>query len=236
MISMQHWTCVSYMNVVVFKGVQRLGQKYSHVGENFIFSFRQKSALLFALVCLTWGMLIPSFAIWTVLGTHWFRKALSDHPSCLSTGVHPWLVMFWQILSYLWISIYVFYFGITCNIERKRRLAENNMRLVESDDSRLRWGQISPAVPDISPFGGLSVLKKQQGLEPREIHALPTEQIVEGKLSMCHGMHCPICLSDFCMGDKVRALPSCGHYFHQACVDLWLLRRADCPMCKCEVR
>lgn len=232
MASMQVWTCVSYLNVGVFKIMQGLGQKCSHAGANFIFTFRQRSTLSLAIVVLTWAVFVPFFAIWTVLGTYWFRKALNEHPNCLSMGVHPWLVLFWQVLSYAWLSIYVVYFAITCAIERKMRRAERDMRSIESEDSLLRWGQVSPAGPDVSSIGGPGALKMQQGLQPREIGALPLEELGEGE---CSGMHCPICLSDFAVGDKVRSLPRCGHYFHQSCVDLWLLRRADCPMCKGKV-
>lgn len=235
MISMKSWICVSYMSALVLKGIHTLGQKYSPAGKNFIFTFRQKSALPFAIVVVTWGMLVPFYVIWTVFGTLWFREAVSSHPSCFSSGGHPWLVILWQFLSYAWIVTYIVYFLITCVIEYRTYVAERNMRSVESEDSLLRWGHISPAVPDLSSFSGAAALRMHQGLKPSEINGLSTEQIIEGRDSKYQGMHCPICLSDFCIGDNVRALPGCGHAFHQSCVDLWLVRRADCPMCKSKV-
>ncbi|KAJ1549789.1 hypothetical protein HK405_002302, partial [Cladochytrium tenue] len=52
---------------------------------------------------------------------------------------------------------------------------------------------------------------------------------------------CAICVSDFEPGDQLRRLP-CGHAFHAACIDAWLLgvsRPArwstvhnTCPLCK----
>jgi len=45
---------------------------------------------------------------------------------------------------------------------------------------------------------------------------------------------CMICLSDFESGDEVRELP-CGHIFHASCVDEWLRRCTDCPICKANV-
>mmetsp|Transcript_94121 Transcript_94121/g.304095 ORF Transcript_94121/g.304095 Transcript_94121/m.304095 type:complete len:263 (+) Transcript_94121:72-860(+) len=42
---------------------------------------------------------------------------------------------------------------------------------------------------------------------------------------------CSICIKDFAGGDRVRQL-RCGHVFHAACVDEWLRRCADCPLCK----
>merc|ERR1712146_709073 len=50
---------------------------------------------------------------------------------------------------------------------------------------------------------------------------------------------CAICKSDFSDREKVRRLP-CGHVFHYACVDRWLLGSVHaptiftncCPLCK----
>jgi hypothetical protein len=36
--------------------------------------------------------------------------------------------------------------------------------------------------------------------------------------------------------DICRELPGCGHVFHESCIDLWLLRRGDCPLCKHRVQ
>lgn len=233
---MRGWMVVSYIIVAVFKSIQKLGQKYSHAGENFIFTFRQKSNLALGVVCVIWMLLVPFFAVWTAMGTHWFRKTLAKHPSCMSQGVHPWLVIFWQLLCYIWILIYAVYFGISCVIEKRTRQAELNMRQIETADSIARWGRLTAPAPDIASLGAQGVLKGQQGLQPQEIQCLPCEQIVDQRRSACPDMHCPICLGDFVIGDTVRTLPTCAHSFHQSCVDLWLLRRADCPMCKCQVR
>lgn len=42
---------------------------------------------------------------------------------------------------------------------------------------------------------------------------------------------CMICLGDFDIGDGCRKLP-CRHMFHEECVDEWLRRCTDCPICK----
>mmetsp|Transcript_24403 Transcript_24403/g.79493 ORF Transcript_24403/g.79493 Transcript_24403/m.79493 type:complete len:182 (-) Transcript_24403:8-553(-) len=52
---------------------------------------------------------------------------------------------------------------------------------------------------------------------------------------------CAVCLEDFSAGEMLRELP-CGHQFHKACIDVWLLsastsdgyqcRIAACPLCK----
>ena len=43
------------------------------------------------------------------------------------------------------------------------------------------------------------------------------------------GVTCLICVDDFVDGDRIRTLP-CGHDFHPACIDPWLLNRSTaCP-------
>eukprot|EP00933_Yihiella_yeosuensis_P052498 TRINITY_DN50593_c0_g1_i1.p1 TRINITY_DN50593_c0_g1~~TRINITY_DN50593_c0_g1_i1.p1 ORF type:complete len:421 (-),score=89.00 TRINITY_DN50593_c0_g1_i1:82-1344(-) len=45
---------------------------------------------------------------------------------------------------------------------------------------------------------------------------------------------CMVCLCDFELADECRRLP-CGHVFHTQCVDEWLRRCTDCPICKANV-
>merc|ERR1719160_1403427 len=111
MSSMQSWLVISYVNVLLFWCLQKVGQRSSHAGENFIISLRQKSLLSASVILFTWGCLVPFFAVWTVLGTMWVTDTLMRHPHCLALGSRSWLVIFWQLLSYIWICIYVIYYG-----------------------------------------------------------------------------------------------------------------------------
>ncbi|OEL21264.1 hypothetical protein BAE44_0017716 [Dichanthelium oligosanthes] len=43
---------------------------------------------------------------------------------------------------------------------------------------------------------------------------------------------CAVCLDELRDGALVRMLPSCKHYFHAGCVDVWLLSHATCPVCR----
>lgn len=45
---------------------------------------------------------------------------------------------------------------------------------------------------------------------------------------------CVICLTDFEPGEKVRRL-ACMHLFHVGCVDSWLTKNRDCPMCRVDI-
>jgi hypothetical protein len=42
---------------------------------------------------------------------------------------------------------------------------------------------------------------------------------------------CCICLEAYVAGERVRTLP-CLHQFHVDCVDKWMARKAQCPVCK----
>ena len=45
---------------------------------------------------------------------------------------------------------------------------------------------------------------------------------------------CPICLKKFEQDDELTCLP-CEHEFHSACVEAWLNKAANCPMCRSVV-
>lgn len=42
---------------------------------------------------------------------------------------------------------------------------------------------------------------------------------------------CVICLNDFKIKDKAKEL-ICTHAFHERCIDNWLTRARECPLCK----
>lgn len=117
-------------------------------------------------------------------------------------------------------------------LERRLRRAEGDLRELESDDVLSRWGQVSR----LQDYTSLSV-GKQQGLTPAEINSLAG--LSPMLIGCCEEGHedreCSICLNEFDEGDMVRRLSVCGHSFHKSCIDLWLLRRADCPLCKRNV-
>jgi len=49
------------------------------------------------------------------------------------------------------------------------------------------------------------------------------------------GGECQICLEELAEGDELRTLP-CGHFFHTACVDVWLRQKSgSCPTCRCAL-
>ena len=48
------------------------------------------------------------------------------------------------------------------------------------------------------------------------------------------GKNCTICLEDFSIGDHIRILP-CNHIYHKDCIDEWIMKENNCPICRKEV-
>jgi len=46
---------------------------------------------------------------------------------------------------------------------------------------------------------------------------------------------CPVCLCEFEKGEKLKSLP-CVHYYHEECIDRWLMVGHACPVCKDSVQ
>uniref|UniRef100_A0A8I6YGB0 RING-type E3 ubiquitin transferase n=1 Tax=Hordeum vulgare subsp. vulgare TaxID=112509 RepID=A0A8I6YGB0_HORVV len=79
------------------------------------------------------------------------------------------------------------------------------------------------------------------GLAPDDIAVLPTFTYLAaspgrwgggGKAKAVGADSCAVCLEELREGAVVRMLPSCKHYFHASCVDVWLLSHATCPVCR----
>ena len=58
------------------------------------------------------------------------------------------------------------------------------------------------------------------------IEELPTRMIRDDL-----DQECPICLKKFEQDDELTLLP-CEHEFHSECVEAWLNKAANCPMCR----
>lgn len=43
---------------------------------------------------------------------------------------------------------------------------------------------------------------------------------------------CAVCLNNFSGRDKIKELIICKHCFHERCIDSWLRRAIECPLCK----
>uniref|UniRef100_A0A0E0EUQ0 RING-type domain-containing protein n=1 Tax=Oryza meridionalis TaxID=40149 RepID=A0A0E0EUQ0_9ORYZ len=74
-----------------------------------------------------------------------------------------------------------------------------------------------------------------KGLKRKALLSLPTVSFAEAAAAAEEEEErpeCAICLAEFARGDEVRVLPPCGHGFHAACVDVWLVSTSTCPSCR----
>lgn len=223
------WLLVSYGLIVasrvVYVGGTILATQDSG---DFLLNLRPKETTMRVLMSLTWLVILPFFTIWTVLGTSWLSDIHHFTPHCLPNGVHLWFLAIWQLLSYFWIIIHCGLGIVAWFLERKVRKAEGDLRQIEDADVLARWGQVSR----LHGYTSLTRMSTAGGLTPSQIGCLPCEILGNDSIEE----ECPICLNILHPGDAVRQLTSCSHTFHRSCIDLWLLRRADCPLCKRDVK
>lgn len=238
------WLLVSYGSVIAFRLMHVVGSRSStsqeqltldgnnNVGADFLLNLRHKGAMPRMLAFFTWLLALPFFSLWTFVGTKWFWDVMQKSPQCMPSEAQMWFSGFWLALCYIWIVIHVALGAVAFILERRVQLAEGNIMAVTDADTLARWGQIGR----LAGFRDLEG-PTATGMTPAEIHALPlisaTASDVERDSESCE---CSICINIFEEGEKLRCLPGCGHTFHRTCIDLWLLRSTDCPLCKRNVR
>ncbi|EER18461.1 ring finger protein, putative [Perkinsus marinus ATCC 50983] len=77
-------------------------------------------------------------------------------------------------------------------------------------------------------------LSNRTGLDQTTIDRIPLQPSTASREH--HQEQCMICLNDFAPSDPpLRVLP-CSHVFHANCIDEWLRRNTDCPICKDNVQ
>lgn len=87
-----------------------------------------------------------------------------------------------------------------------------------------------------------SPVLENRGLEESVIQSIPIFQYKKGEgkdaiieertRSSCE---CAVCLNDFQDNEKLRIIPSCAHIFHIDCIDVWLQKNANCPLCRTNI-
>ncbi|CAN4105838.1 unnamed protein product [Withania somnifera] len=80
---------------------------------------------------------------------------------------------------------------------------------------------------------GLSILERGlHGLEPLAVANFPTKQYSDAFFTCAEDTQCTVCLAEYREEDTIRILPSCGHYFHATCIDIWFQQQSTCPVCR----
>jgi len=230
------WLFVSFALVIVFRVTHILGTRAAEADSgDFLLDLRQKHAAPRVLSFFTWLIALPFFTFWTAVGTHWIWQTARATPDCVPTKTHLWFSVFWLALCYIWIGVHIALGAVAVCLERRVRAAEGSLRAVEDADVISRWGQVS----ELADYRALAGRAPGAGLTPQELSDLPAFEAPDDaaeQLEAGEECECSICLFQLRSGDNVRRLPACGHAFHRSCIDLWLLRRADCPLCKRNVR
>mmetsp|Transcript_6211 Transcript_6211/g.14855 ORF Transcript_6211/g.14855 Transcript_6211/m.14855 type:complete len:274 (+) Transcript_6211:104-925(+) len=228
------WLLVSYLSVIAFRLMHLLGVQTAPAGgtSHFLLDIRQKGWWPRLLASFTWTIALPFFSLWTSIGAYWHWDVQRHTPMCMPSGSHTWFTILWLLLSFLWIGFHAFLAIMALVLEMRVQRAEGELRQVEDDDTISRWGRVS----HIAGHWSLSTGEQQKALAPSEIAGLPSEVFCQScQDDPCDHLECSICLVNVNDGERIRCLPRCGHQFHRACIDLWLLRRADCPLCKADV-
>lgn len=185
-----------------------------------------KSVLAKASFTCTWAVLLPLLLAWTALGISWLSDSMHTNPECFSTeedkgGFFTPLVF--ALLQAICGMGALAYAVLVVNVWDAERCLKRNaaaISSVEDDDLVQRWGPIKRKAS--MEFSG--------GLLPEQFADLPRYVVAS------NGNACVICLGDMLEGECARSLPSCGHDFHRACIDMWLLRKTTCPLCNTDVR
>jgi len=71
---------------------------------------------------------------------------------------------------------------------------------------------------------------QNSGLSQARINRLPSSEAASQSTQTC-----TICMENFKIGEKLRTLP-CFHYFCAECVDPWLQRKDECPVCRVSAK
>jgi hypothetical protein len=95
----------------------------------------------------------------------------------------------------------------------------------------------NPSAFAIDAPGIMAAKAPCKGIKKKALQSLPTvswtaPERLEQEEEAGDVPECAICLAEFASGDEVRVLPTCGHGFHAACVDVWLLSSSTCPSCR----
>lgn len=232
------WLLVSYAIVIAFRSLHLVGMRNQQAGGgDFLLNLRHKGTVPKLVLSVMWFVAMPAFVVWTLVGTWWLYETMQYTPRCLPEGAHTWFVFIWQALSYIWILVHAVLGGVAGLLEGRLRRAEGDLRQIADADVLARWGDDFTQLPGYNslPRSGADNLG---GLSASEILALPgVSNYEETAASSCVdcACDCPICLTGIQQGESVRTLSGCGHCFHRSCIDLWLLRSAECPLCKRNV-
>ncbi|KAJ0112682.1 hypothetical protein Patl1_02717 [Pistacia atlantica] len=130
---------------------------------------------------------------------------MNDEALHLATEVMVMALVISVVLLFLGIGVLIFIH--ICVVGRTFRRGFGNGGNVDGGSN----GSMSMSRDDIEKLPCFDYIAKSKGSSP---------------------VDCAVCLDNFKKGDKCRLLPLCNHSFHAQCVDAWLLKNPNCPICR----
>lgn len=88
-----------------------------------------------------------------------------------------------------------------------------------------------------NPSNGGAGDAPKQGSPPASastLRNLPRVKVTAYDIAANESPECAICIDDLVIGEPALRLP-CDHLFHESCVEVWLKKSNECPVCRWEL-
>ncbi|PKA55655.1 NEP1-interacting protein 1 [Apostasia shenzhenica] len=134
--------------------------------------------------------------------------------------------------SVAWSIVYMI--DIFCSLLSGRLVCDKVEPVLHSAVQNQIRAATSPLYADFDFFETTG----QQGMPSESLQKLLKTSITnENKFVVTRKtVCCLVCLQDFQIGETARLLPCCRHIFHLQCIDDWLVRQGNCPLCRQDFR
>ncbi|KAI5063718.1 hypothetical protein GOP47_0022265 [Adiantum capillus-veneris] len=162
---------------------------------------------------------------------HYWQAKLMPGP-----GSPRYTVLITISLILLLVCALGMHFLIKCALKcsmRRRRNRESMAEMATSAKQTIEGPKIELELLPIAVYGKLSwpaPTAAAAGPCPPPPPPPPLSPCLRERESQC-----PICLSEFRHGEKMRVLPLCSHGFHLTCIDAWLSSNPSCPICRFDL-
>jgi len=208
---MQLWLLVACVTLACFRGIHIFGSPdYSDDFDPWCFQLFSSGTRLYGFLLV--GLIYPFFVGWVIIGTIWYIQADLRPSECFKDQREGWYFVLWLVIFYIWIVAYTTAIISSVLTFCREREFEHEFQLLLQN-----YGdEPFPLRPNWNP----------NGLSPRSINRFHVKCLEDDST-----VTCSICLENCSKAERVRTL-SCGHTFHIACVDNWLMRQGSCPNCK----
>ena len=157
-------------------------------------------------------ILIPFLYAWTIIGTVWYDQS----KSCLKMTEKykndlNGFFLFWLILTYFYLIIYTIF----------KVLFILHLRGIIQAPIQVR-NQQQPGHQTVNRLS-YEVKKSLPSCKKKNI----SDNTIDD---------CVICISNIENNDVIKILPNCLHFYHDKCINEWLIDNNNCPMCRAEIK